>query len=170
MKRMVLDLSVCSKWFFGKKKKTRDQKIAVDLFQKARKKQITLIEPAIWRPEIVAKMSQKSPIRIDSMLTRFFALDARIDNSDESLRRAAELAIELNHDLFDTLYHAVAMNHSVDLITANTAYYRKARSVGNIILLRDLPATMRIAERRAKYLARKRKRKRRPPARLRKKR
>ena len=169
MKRMVLDLSVCSKWFFGRKKKTRDQKIALDLFQKARKKQITLIEPAIWKPEIVAKMSQKSPIRIDSLLTRFFALEARIDNSDESLRRAAELSIELNHDLFDTLYHAVALNHSVDLITANTAYYSKARSVGNIVLLRDLPATIRIAERRAKYLARRRKRKRRPPARMRKK-
>jgi predicted nucleic acid-binding protein len=170
MKRVVVDLSVSSKWYFGKKKKTRDQKIAVDLFQKARRKELTLIEPAIWRPEIVAKMSRKSPIRIDSMLTRFFALDARIDNSDESLRRAAELSIELDHDLFDTLYHAVALNHSIDLITANAAYYRKARSVGNIVLLRDLPATMRIAERRAKYLARRQKQKRRPPARLRKKR
>ena len=170
MKRMVLDVSVSSKWYFGKKKKTRDQKIAVDLFQKALRKELTLIEPAIWRPEIVAKMSRKSPIRIDSMLTRFFALDARIDNSDESLRRAAELSIELKHDLFDTLYHAVALNHSIDLVTANTNYYRKARSVGNIILLRDLPATLRIAERRAKYMARRRTRKPRAPARLRKKR
>lgn len=170
MKRVVLDSGVCMKWLLGKNQKTRTHKIAANLFNGVRRKELSLLEPPIWRAEIVAKMSRISPIRIDALIKRLTTIEARTDNSEECLRKAADLSIQLDHDLFDTLYHAVALNHSIDLITANVRYYRKACGLGNIILLRNWPAALRIAERRAKYVLRKRKRKRRPPARLRKKR
>lgn len=51
------------------------------------------------------------------------------------------LSIELNHHLFDTLYHAVAL-HTPDatLITADEAYWRKAQTIGQIVRLVDYAA------------------------------
>jgi predicted nucleic acid-binding protein len=40
------------------------------------------------------------------------------------MRRATSLAIETNHHLFDTLYHAVALEHEdALLVTADERYY-----------------------------------------------
>jgi predicted nucleic acid-binding protein len=168
MKRVVLDSSVCTKWFAGRKDKTADHHVAIELLDITRNKGLALIEPPIWRAEIVSKISRKRPIRVEALIENLMAIEARIDNSADALRRGAELSAELDHGLFDTLYHAVALNHSIDLITANTSYYRKARHLGSLILLRDLPAMPRIAERRANYLSRNRKSH--APARVRKKR
>lgn len=57
------------------------------------------------------------------------------------LRRAAHLSIEINHHLFDTLYHAVALEHEdALLVTADERYYRKAERYGTIAPLSDWPA------------------------------
>jgi predicted nucleic acid-binding protein len=53
------------------------------------------------------------------------------------LRRAADLSISLNHHLFDTLYHAVALEQDAALVTADEAYFAKARHLGSIELLAD---------------------------------
>jgi hypothetical protein len=43
-----------------------------------------------------------------------------------------------NHHLFDTLYHAVALEHEdALLVTADDRYYRKAEHYGTIAVLRD---------------------------------
>ena len=52
---------------------------------------------------------------------------------------ACDLAIRLNHPLFDTLYHAVAL-HTPDatLVTADRRYFDKAQSIGQIVQLGDM--------------------------------
>jgi predicted nucleic acid-binding protein len=50
---------------------------------------------------------------------------------------ACSLSIRLNHHLFDTLYHAVALHLGALLITADEQYFRKAKDIGNIKLLAD---------------------------------
>ena len=46
--------------------------------------------------------------------------------------------VRCQHHLFDTLYHAVAMqNPDATLVTADRRYYDKARSEGQIIMLAD---------------------------------
>jgi predicted nucleic acid-binding protein len=51
---------------------------------------------------------------------------------------AVRLAIETNHHLFDTLYHAVALEHEdAILVTADDRYYKKAERHGTIAALRD---------------------------------
>src|ERR1700722_20546157 len=100
MKRVVLASGVCMKWFLGKNQKTRTHKIARNLFNGVRRKELSLLEPSIWRAEIVAKMSRISPIRIDALIKRLMTIEARTDNSGESLRKAADLSIQLDHDLF----------------------------------------------------------------------
>ena len=54
------------------------------------------------------------------------------------LLRATALAIETDHHLFDTLYHAVALeHHDAVLVTADDRYRRKAERYGMIAALAD---------------------------------
>ena len=51
---------------------------------------------------------------------------------------ACTLSCDLNHHLFDTLYHAVALNlDRAVLVTADKHYYDKAQRYGSISLLTD---------------------------------
>jgi predicted nucleic acid-binding protein len=54
------------------------------------------------------------------------------------IRRATALAIETEHHLFDTLYHAVALEHEdATFITADDRYLEKSGRYGRIVALRD---------------------------------
>jgi predicted nucleic acid-binding protein len=54
------------------------------------------------------------------------------------MRRATELAIETDHHLFDTLYHAIALEHDdTCLVTADERYFSKAERFGRITALRN---------------------------------
>lgn len=51
---------------------------------------------------------------------------------------AIELSIQLEHHLFDTLYHAAALNTpNTTLVTADRRYYDKAKQFGAIVWLAD---------------------------------
>lgn len=52
---------------------------------------------------------------------------------------ASDLSIRLNHHLFDTLYHAVALKAGATLVTADERYYAKAANLGHIMRLADFP-------------------------------
>jgi predicted nucleic acid-binding protein len=52
-------------------------------------------------------------------------------------RRAAEIAVALDHHLFDTLYHAVALEEGATLVTADEACLAKAKGLGGIVSLAD---------------------------------
>ena len=52
--------------------------------------------------------------------------------------RALALAARHKHHLFDTLYHALALcTPGAQLVTADEAYWRKARSEGAMVRLAD---------------------------------
>jgi hypothetical protein len=54
------------------------------------------------------------------------------------LRRGVELAIELKQHLFDTYYHAVALETpDTMLITADERYLRAASAKGRVVYLMD---------------------------------
>ena len=55
---------------------------------------------------------------------------------------AIELARQLDHHLFDTLYHAVALSiPGAVLITADRRYFAKAQHLGQIAWLADFSCT-----------------------------
>jgi len=57
------------------------------------------------------------------------------------MRRATILALETTHHLFDTLYHAVALElEDALLVTADERYHGKAERYGTIRALRDWEA------------------------------
>ena len=52
--------------------------------------------------------------------------------------RAIDLARQLDHPLFDTLYHALALaTPGATLVTADSRYFDKARHLGQIAWLPD---------------------------------
>jgi predicted nucleic acid-binding protein len=61
-----------------------------------------------------------------------------LDDSASVMRLAIELSAELDHHLFDTLYHALALDAGIPLVTADTRYHRKAAHLGRIVLLSEL--------------------------------
>lgn len=154
MTRLVLDASVCLKWFLIDE---QDAAAAFELRSQVRNGSAKLIEPAIWRYEIASILARKDPRGAIGMVSDFGSIDASIDTEATSLRRATVLAIALEHHLFDTIYHAVAIEHGIDLVTADEHYYRKARKFGHIVLLRDWRAPSQIREEPAPYRARARK-------------
>lgn len=55
----------------------------------------------------------------------------------EMLKLASRLSSQLSHHLFDTLYHALAIEINGIFITADEKYFNKACSFGHIQLLAD---------------------------------
>ena len=56
-----------------------------------------------------------------------------------AVQRAIALATQLNHHLFDTLYHALALEApGAHFVTADRRYFDKAQHLGYIIWLPDL--------------------------------
>jgi hypothetical protein len=66
------------------------------------------------------------------------ALELPATDDPPILRRGVELATELKQHLFDTFYHAVALETpDTMLITADGRYLRAARAKGRIMDLMD---------------------------------
>ena len=76
----------------------------------------------------------KSPETAADDVTMLYALELPVVDDPFVLSRGVELAIELKQHLFDTYYHAVALEtpHIV-LITADEPYLRAAREKGRIM-------------------------------------
>ena len=81
-------------------------------------------------------MARLSPATLATDIPDLFALDFDTADSLAVYQRATRLAVELNQHLFDTLYHAVALESAgCTLVTADLRYLRKAGAHGRIVAL-----------------------------------
>jgi len=98
-----------------------------------------LIQPPHFVAEIAAVLARKKPDEADQDLADLLEIEMAIADEPTIYQQAISLSIDLNHHLFDTLYHAVALetNDSI-LITAGNVYYEKAKHLGRIKLLTDI--------------------------------
>jgi predicted nucleic acid-binding protein len=98
----------------------------------------TLLQPPHFKTEICAVMSRESPATMAETLRDLTDLALPMRDDLAVYARAMQLSHELNHHLFDTLYHAVALETpGTELITADDSYFRKAKGMGRIRLLAD---------------------------------
>lgn len=141
MRRITLDASVLLKWYLS----TPDE----DDLQQARaillgllQDQFMLIQPAHSLIETASVLVRKRAqwLGIDLPDLQNVHAQSEIVETNAVLLRGLSLATSLDHHLFDTLYHAVALEADATLITADQRYYDKAAHLGNIIRLKDLPA------------------------------
>jgi predicted nucleic acid-binding protein len=93
--------------------------------------------PIHWILKVISVLARSKPGTInDAMLILHDMRPAAISDV-LVLKRAAELSMALNHHLFDTLYHAVALEEGATLVTADEAYFAKAKGLGAIERLAD---------------------------------
>lgn len=138
MSRLVLDASVLVKWILQGDDGEPDTAQALALFESVRAGRAGLVQPVHWLAEVAAVCVRLKPDIAAPATGLLYAMEIPVRNSVDVYHRACALAVELDHHLFDTLYHAVALDlPDATLVTADRRYYRKARRHGAIALLAD---------------------------------
>jgi len=135
--RLVIDPSVAVKWVIRDPLIEPDADKALAVLRGMRAGTIQALEPPHWVAEILATIVRARPQRVAITLGILATLTFREIVAPESYRRAADIAIRLNHHVFDTLYHAVALEEGAMLVTADEVYFGKAQSLGGIQRLAD---------------------------------
>ena len=130
------------KWLLEDPAREPDTEKALAVIESVVRGGLEILQPVHWLAEVaavVARLTPQTAVRDVEILT---ALEFPTTDDPNVMRRATNLAIETNHHLFDTLYHAVALeNRDALLVTANDRYYMKAGRYGMIAALRDWRGT-----------------------------
>lgn len=137
MRLIVVDASVTVKWFHPAHDEEGADK-AVELLPRIKAADLTLCQPSHWLAEVSAVLARLSPATALDDIDDLYEIRFRRMESKGVYLIACTLARDLNHHLFDTLYHAAALvlNDGV-LVTADRRYYDRAQSCGRISLLAD---------------------------------
>jgi predicted nucleic acid-binding protein len=138
---VVLDASVILKWLLEDPAREPDTAKAYAIVKSVVRGRLEILQPMHWLAEVAAVASRLTPqtaVRDVAMLT---ALEFPTTDEPGVLRRATDLAIETQHHLFDTLYHAVALeNDDAILVTADDRFCMRAERYGRIASLRNWSA------------------------------
>ena len=135
---VVLDASVIVKWLFQNPRREAGTEQATDLMEQIAAGSLPVLEPPHWLAEVGAVLARQTPSTAADDMAILAAMELPVSADPLALRRGIELSIELRQHLFDTYYHAVALeNPDTVLITADDHYLRAARGNGRIVNLMD---------------------------------
>lgn len=138
MSRLVIDASVTVKWLIAEREDEADSSRALALLSAVRDATVDLIQPPHWMAEIAAVLSLLTPQTARDDIADLYALELPVLDTPGMYLTACELSTSLGQHLFDTLYHAVALEiGDAALITADERYYRSAAARGSIVRLKD---------------------------------
>lgn len=132
---LVVDASVAVKWFLPDPASEPER--AAALLRAVQRRQVTLLQPVHWLAEVAAVVTRLRPAIAERALALLDALELPVADDIALYQRASRIAGQLELHLFDTLYHAVALEHDRILVTADEAYARKAQGLGAIVGLRE---------------------------------
>ncbi|PKO92552.1 MAG: PIN domain-containing protein [Betaproteobacteria bacterium HGW-Betaproteobacteria-1] len=137
--RTVLDASVIVKWYIANPDEL-DAEQALAILEGIEANTIALIQPPHSLAEVAAVLARELPEQAaDYFLELSRIFDANTSCPSNAVYQCAiELATRFNHHLFDTLYHAVALEENATLITADRRYYEKSKPLGGIMLLENI--------------------------------
>jgi predicted nucleic acid-binding protein len=133
--RLVVDASVAVKWVFPDPVLEPDADRALGVLRALRDGTCEVLQPPHWLLEVMAVVTRVDPALAVTALGLLDALELPICNDLTVMRRAVDLAGALEHPMFDTLYHAVALERDAVLVTADARYARKACAHGQLLLL-----------------------------------
>jgi predicted nucleic acid-binding protein len=136
--KLVVDASVIVKWLIKDPDSEAETDLATDLMQRILDGEQPALQPVHWLLEIGAVLARISPATAEKDIALLQALEIPTDDSPLLIGRACRLAIELRQHLFDTLYHAVALeNPDCTLITADERYLDSGARIGRVVRLTD---------------------------------
>ncbi len=133
--KLVIDASVSLKWVLGAEDGEQDVAKAEAVLASIVQAQHQAIQPPHWFAEMFAVIALKRPRKIEGAFNILQAVPHELCTDDQIYKDAARLSIQLKHHLFDTLYHAVALQSGATLVTADDSYFAKAYRLGSIKLL-----------------------------------
>ena len=128
---LVLDASVVLKWLFDDPDSEPLTQEATELVENAINEH-QVLQPVHWLVEVAAVLARKPPKTAEHSIKLLDALGWETVNTPEVMNRACRLSVELDHHLFDTLYHAVALDREALLLTGDQRYLMKAQSLGRV--------------------------------------
>jgi predicted nucleic acid-binding protein len=135
---LVVDASVVLKWLLNDPEREPETEQATELMRRIAVGRETVVQPLHWLVEVGAVLARISPKTTVEDLTLLQALELPTDDDPLILRRACRLAIDLQQHVFDTLYHAVALETpAAILVTADEKYLRASSKIGRIVSLKD---------------------------------
>jgi predicted nucleic acid-binding protein len=135
---VVLDASVILKWLLEDPTKEPDTEKALALIDAVVRGKLEILQPVHWLIEVAAVAARLTPQTAVEDVELLTAMQFPMNDGPNVLLRATALALETDHHLFDTLYHAVALEHDdAVLVTADDRYRRKAERYGAVAALAD---------------------------------
>jgi len=135
--KLVLDASVTVKWILPELADEPDTDRAAQLLTAVRDNRVELLQPPHWFAEVAAVIARLRPEIVNHAIDLLDALDLAVDADAGIYKRASGIARQLDQHLFDTLYHALALERSAILVTSDLRYLRKASMLGAIVSLAD---------------------------------
>jgi len=133
--KLVVDASVAVKWFLPDPAQEPDADRAAALLRAVREGRVDLLQPPHWMAEVAAVITRLRPAIALDAIDLLDAMELETTANAELYKHASRLAKQLDQHLFDTLYHALALESEAVLITADDRYLRKARRLGRIAAL-----------------------------------
>jgi len=133
---LVIDASVAVKWALPEAGAEEQTDEALAVLAAIDSDQTEVLQPAHWLIEVAAVLVRLWPEAADKAIHRLDLMNLPTAADAPIMRTAIRLARELDHHLFDTLYHAIALERGGLLVTADGRYARKAYHLGSVIELR----------------------------------
>jgi predicted nucleic acid-binding protein len=135
---LVVDASVALKWFLNVRDTEADKDRALALLTGIGDGSIQLLQPVHFIAEVTAVLAREKPNGAIDDLLDLMDIECRVVETPEVYAAGLTLAVRYQHHLFDTLYHAVALQTAgATLVTADRRYFVNARREGQMVLLAD---------------------------------
>lgn len=135
---LVVDASVVIKWLLSDPEREADTERATRLMEYVLAGGGRVVQPVHWLAEVGAALARLSPSTAEEDLLMLQALELSVNETSDVYLRACSLSIGLDRHLFETLYHAVALEEPEgELVTADDRYVRAAGSVGSVSRLSE---------------------------------
>ena len=130
--KLVIDASVAVKWLLGEDSMETDLRAARQLLLQIVTGSYQIVQPPHWQAEVVAVLARRYPDRVKIAVEALDALKSETLESDAIYLRAASISRERGQHVFDTLYHAVALEIGGAFVTAVERYFMAAYRLGCI--------------------------------------
>jgi len=136
---VVIDASVCIKWFSSLKEENVDQaiKLRSDFFYK----RIYIIAPDLLIYEITNALSYNPKFTSGHVVEALNSLNSMQIKTIKPIPQVMEIAVNIrykkNISIYDSVYMALSRFINAQFITADKKLYEKVKDLGNTIFLAD---------------------------------
>jgi predicted nucleic acid-binding protein len=136
MATYVVDASVILTWLLADPEVEPDTAQATELMASIARGEHEIMQPVHWLAEVTAVLARLSPASAADDVLQLRAMEWAVLDDVAVWTRAVQLALDTKQHVFDTLYHAVALEtRDAVLITADQRYLQHAGRIGRIVAL-----------------------------------